>query len=186
MKRMLATGVTAFAITIALGVCNAFATLDVVLQVENKTTGEIGMSVSAAAGDVVRLTLSITNNGPRQDVDVHVVGGIPGCIVEVTQTKNFPSGRMRTKKLQRRVPAGHSGTFFVDVNAVGRVDGSAGSASATVDLGPLKVASGEPAPAPGLLQRIFVRMIANGLLEGVTSDPGSAQQTFGGVKSLYR
>jgi len=183
MKKLLTVGVVVFAAALALGSSPAAASIDVVLKVENKTTGEVGTNVSASAGDRVAILLLVTNNGERQDVEIEVVGGVEGCIIEVEAEKKFAAGQTRRKRMQGRVPEGHSGTFFVDVDAEGD-DGSSGSATATVQLGPSKVENS--APSSGMLQRMFVRMMARGLLDGLMSDDTPAASTFGHVKGLFR
>ncbi len=183
MKRLLVMGLAVLAATLTLGSSPALADIDVVLQVENRTTGQVGSDVSASAGDRVAITLLITNNGPRQMVDIEVVGGMVGCLVEVETERRFAAGQTRRKRMQGRVPEGHTGTFFVEVSAEGD-DGCSGSDTATVQLGASKAANAEP--SAGLMQRMFVRMMARGLLDGIANDNTPVPATFGELKGLFR
>ena len=183
MKRLLATGAIAAAITLTLGVCSAFANVDVDLEIENLTTGEVGSSVSAAAGDQVIVRLVVTNNGPSQKVDVNVVAGTINCTHEVSANKKFKSGKSRTKRVRRTIPRNRTGTFVAEVTATG-ADGSSDSEAVSLSFGAAKVGS---APSEGgMFQRIFTRMLATALLDGITSDPSQVLSSFGQVKNLYR
>ncbi len=183
MKKLLVMTTVAFGVAVTLGVSAAFASVDVVLEVTNRTTGEVGTDISAAPGDRVSIQLFVTNNGEKQEIEIEVIGGVPGCIVEVEDEKNFAAGQRRQRRVQGQVPDGQTGTFFVDVTATAE-DGAEGTASATVQLGMAKVSGASQ--GPGMLRRIFVRMIANSLLEGLMADDGPALSTFGQVKHLFR
>jgi len=177
------SGALALVMACALGVSVASAQLSMTLLIENKTTQDVGTQISAGAGDLVKFSLEVRNLGRKKvDAEVRVIGGIPGCMIDETVITCFASNQKRKQNVSGKVPLGHAGeTLTVEVRAVAS-DGSVATAQGSVNL-VSKATSGSSDPSA--FERMFLRMLAKGLLLSM-DDQGPADTTMSGLKSLFR
>jgi hypothetical protein len=182
--RTLLGSIGAVICVLVLGVGAASAAVDVELLIENITTHTTGVNVAARPGDIVRLTLTLSNlTKQKTQADVTVVGRIPGTTVRVTESTKLNAGQTRRHTEQAKVPAGVLGPLTIDVSAIDGI-GASDSATGTLSFGAAK--TGETGVAPSPFQRLFLEMLARGLVHAFLTDDGATSTSFSAIKELYR
>ena len=193
MSRMLVSSAVALALVATLGVHEASAQkgkdkrnpvpLRVKLLAHNLTSGESGKNISAAAGDMVRIDLRIDNrSGEAQNAVVHVVGGIPGCMIDQTVTEFFELSQRKEASVEGVVPEGESGVLTVDVSVLLPKTSDTKSADASVAFG--GALKGTAPSSGGLLHRLLLQAVVRSL---VTLKPSpDVPLSISEFKELYR
>jgi hypothetical protein len=175
--------ITALMCVAVLGVGAASAAIDLQLQLENITTHQAGAQVTARPGDIVRLTLTLSNlTRTKTRADVTFVGSLPGVTVRATESTKLTGRQTKRHSEQMKVPAGFTGPLVAAVSAR-TADGSFDSASGGVVLTTPK--TGGPSVAPSPFQRLFLETLARGIVHAFLADDG-ASTSFSAVKDLYR
>jgi hypothetical protein len=159
------------------------------IECNNLTTGESGRHISASTGDEVQIKLRIENrSGLAQAAVVNVSGGIPGCTVDETVTEFFELGQTKRESVQDVVPADQSGTLLIFASALMTKTGDSQAWDASVQFN-LSAKSHAPR-SPGLLGRIFARMMVRSLLtlssDSSESSDKAAAVSMSQLKELYR
>lgn len=182
--RKMATGVATLVMVCVLGAGVASADLAMTLMIENKTTQDVGTDIAAAPGDLVKFSLDMRNLASQKvAVEVTVVGGIPGCMIEETVLTDFATNQKRKANVSGKVPLGYAGeTLTVEVQAMAS-DGSVATAQGSVNLVAAK-ATPETSD-PTLLERTFLRLMTKSLMLSLQDD-GPAETTMSGLKALFR
>ncbi len=193
MSRMLVSSAIALALVATLGVHEASAQkgkdrrnpnpIRVQLTATNLTTGESGKNISASAGDEVSISLRVDNrSGEAQNAVVHVVGGIPGCMIDQTVVEFFELSQRKEAEVVGVVPEGESGVLTVDVTVSLPKTSDVVSASGSVAFGGLlKVAA---PPNGDLLRRLLLQAVVRSLV--TLNDDGQAPVSISEFKELYR
>jgi hypothetical protein len=193
---MLLSSAVALALVATLGVPQASAQkgkdkrkqipIKMVLQCTNLTTGQVGRNITAVAGDEVSITLRVENrSGEAQNAVVHVVGGIPGDMIDETVVEFFELGQQKSETVSGIVPEDQSGVLTVDVTVdlpkTGDTADISGSVAFNTQL------KGQAPTSPTFIQRVFAKLMVHALLD--LEDDGSSQPetaNISEIKALYR
>lgn len=194
MRRMLIPGAVALALVATLGVHEASAQkgkdkrnsgnpLRVTLTAFNVTTGQEDKNIMASAGDEVAIRLRVENRtGEAQNAVVHVVGGIPGCMIDQTVVEFFELGQKKEAIVTGIVPADQSGLLTVDVDVfmpkTADTKATNGSVAFNSSLKGTAPANG------GMMHRFLVQAMVRSLVN-LQSKP-DVSLSISELKDLYR
>jgi hypothetical protein len=200
MKRVLASFVVASAFALALGASMALADgfqesdppgrkpLRAELHISNETTSMGGNFVTASTGDEIVFQLRVKNNVKQTvDVEVTVVAGVPGCMIEETQVVTLSKGKQAKKIVIGNVPEDESGLLTIDVTAVSSL-GVVETDHAEVSFNQSKPGDGASSGSYRTWHRLFLRMLTKALLAGLASDDTelTVKTSFSDFKNNYR